>query len=162
MKQFFNAFLNRFELEPMSSMDVRMANPLMLAYVGDGVYELMVRTYMVTAVRGSMNDINRNVIRLVKATSQAYAVKTLEPQLTEEEMRIVKRGRNQKNLSVPKNTPVTTYKYATGFEALLGHLYLDHQYERLEEIVYQSIQLILDNPDTLKKKPADLVVQTNE
>lgn len=136
----------------MGPSEIQMANPLMLAYIGDGIYELMVRSYMVNQVRGSMNDINRNVIRLVKATSQAYAVRTLEPELTETEVRIVKRGRNQKNVSVPKNTPVAEYKLATGFEALLGYLYLDGQEARLEELVIKAIRLIEENPDTVNKK----------
>lgn len=152
MRAFYTDFVTKMDQTTMSSKDIQMANPLMLAYIGDGIYELMVRSYMVNLVRGSMNDINRNVIRLVKATSQSYAVRTLEPELSELEMRIVKRARNQKNVSVPKNTPVAEYKLATGFEALLGYLYLDGQEERLKELVFKAIRLIESNPDTVNKK----------
>lgn len=162
MREFNTSFLSQFNLEPMTSKEIQMANPLMLAYIGDGIYELMVRTYMVHNVRGSMNDINRNVIRLVKATSQSYAIRIIEPELTEAEIRIIKRGRNQKNVSVPKNTPIAEYKLATGFEALLGYLYLDGQYKRLEEIVLKSIQLILDNPNTSNRKTTVVTQQPSE
>jgi ribonuclease-3 family protein len=118
-----------------------MMNPLTLAYIGDGVHEIFVRTYVVTKYKGSINKLNQRVVKMIKATAQAAAIRELQDFLTEEELAVVKRGRNQKSLTVPKNTPVGEYRLATGFEALLGWLFLNGEKERLVQVVAEAIRL---------------------
>lgn len=113
--------------------DVKMMSPLQLAYVGDACYELMVRTFLL-GKNLSVNSLHRKATKYVKAEAQSKIVHKLEDVLSEEEKAIVKRGRNTKSHSNPKNANLIDYKYATGFEALFGYLYLTDQDLRLEEI----------------------------
>lgn len=129
--------------DKLSHHDVEWMNPLKLAYLGDAIFDTYIRTYIVTHFEGNMNDINKRVVQFVKASSQSKIVHHLKDELSEDEWRIIKRGRNQKSISVPKNANVTDYKYATGFEALMGYLYLTDQGDRLYEIVAKAIELIV-------------------
>lgn len=113
--------------------DIKMMSPLQLAYIGDACYELMVRTFLLDK-NLSVNNLHRATIKYVKAEAQAKIVHKLEAVLSEEEKAIVKRGRNTKSHSNPKHANLIDYKYATGFEALFGYLYLTDQDSRLEEI----------------------------
>lgn len=124
----------------LSETQNRMLNPLVLAYIGDAVHEMMVRTYVINQYPGSVNKLNQRVVAMIKATAQAEAFRQMESELTEEEIGMVKRGRNTKSMTVPKNTSVAEYRLATGFEALLGWLYLTGQEERLKEIVVKAIR----------------------
>lgn len=112
-------------------------NVLTLAYLGDAVYELAIRTYLLEQGIVKVNELQKQAIPFVSAKGQAsYLVKLLELDfLTEEEKDIVFRARNHKGSRHPKNTDIITYKYATGFEALIGYLYLEHKQERIEEIM---------------------------
>nr|WP_300003300.1 ribonuclease III domain-containing protein [Tissierella sp.] len=123
----------------LSEEDIKMMGPLQLAYVGDACYELMVRTYLLDK-NLSVNNLHRETIRYVKAKSQALIVHSLEEILTEKEKSVIKKGRNTKTNSNPKNADLIDYKYSTGFEALFGYLYLSNQEERLSEIFNQIIQ----------------------
>lgn len=122
----------------LSAEDIAMLSPLQLAYIGDGVYELFIRTYLLDGKR-NVNQMNKLARKLVNAESQAIIVTALEDQLSQKEARIVKRGRNAKIKSSPKNMDIMDYKYATGFEALIGYLYLREEYERLYEIIETSL-----------------------
>ncbi len=113
--------------------DIKMMSPLQLAYVGDACYELMVRTFILDK-NLSVNQLHRKATAYVKAEAQADIVHGLEELLTEEEKGIIRKGRNTKTNSNPKNANLIDYKYATGFEALFGYLYLTNQDIRLEEI----------------------------
>lgn len=113
--------------------DIRMLSPLQLAYVGDAVYELLIRTYLLT-MDSKVNMLHKKATKYVKAKGQADIVHRIEDKLTEEEKTIVKKGRNAKSNSSPKNADLLDYKYATGFESLFGYLYLTNQDKRLEEI----------------------------
>ena len=108
--------------------DVKMLSPLVWAYVGDGVYELFIRTYLV-------NTSNAKPHKYVKAGAQSAILEKIKDKLTDEELDIVRRGRNTDNHHLPKNSNIAEYSYSTGFEALLGYLYLTKQDERLEEIL---------------------------
>jgi ribonuclease-3 family protein len=110
-------------------------SPLALAYVGDAVYELFVRRYLIMKGMAKVNDLHREAVIFVKATTQAKIIHELEQELSDEERKIVKKGRNAKSGQIPKNTGTIEYRYSTGFESLLGYLYLDGQLERLEEIL---------------------------
>ncbi|MDP3386155.1 MAG: ribonuclease III domain-containing protein [Eubacteriales bacterium] len=114
--------------------DPRLMSPLQLAYIGDAVYELLVRSYLIENHDMNVNDLHRKAILFVKAEAQAEAFRFVENSLTEEELRIVKRGRNAKSVTVPKNAKLTDYKYATGLEALFGYLYMSNQTQRIEEL----------------------------
>ena len=113
--------------------DIKMMGPLQLAYVGDACYELMVRTFLLDK-NLSVNQLHRKATNYVKAEAQADIVHDLEELLTEEEKDIIRKGRNTKTNSNPKNANLIDYKYATGFEALFGYLYLTNQDIRLTEI----------------------------
>lgn len=113
--------------------DIKMMSPLQLAYVGDACYELMVRTFLLDK-NLSVNQLHRKATNYVKAEAQADIVHDLEELLTEEEKDIIRKGRNTKTNSNPKNANLIDYKYATGFEALFGYLYLTNQDIRLTEI----------------------------
>jgi len=114
--------------------DIRMLSSTQLAYIGDAVYELFIRTHILSKRNISVNELHKEAIQYVKAKSQAEIILSLEDRLTEEEWSFVKRGRNAKSTSVPKNANLIDYKYATGFEALIGYLYLSGQDKRILEI----------------------------
>ncbi|MDI9463443.1 MAG: ribonuclease III domain-containing protein [Bacillota bacterium] len=107
---------------------------LLLAYVGDAVFELYVRAKLVRKQRLPVRAIHKKATCMVRASGQDEALRLLEPFLTEEEAEIVRRGRNTKS-RVPQNARVSSYRRATGFEALLGWLYLDGRHERLQELL---------------------------
>ncbi len=123
--------------------EAKRLNPLQLAFLGDGVYELFIRGYLLsdnTAL--NVHKLHKEAITYVKAHGQSEIVKAIEKELTEEELYIFKRGRNAKSATVPKNADVTEYRFATGFEALVGYLYLIDNEERLEFILKKSIEII--------------------
>ncbi|MCW3491061.1 Mini-ribonuclease 3 [Dethiobacter alkaliphilus] len=109
-------------------------SPLMLAYVGDAVYELFVRQKLSRQKALPVRQLHRRATRLVRAEGQDAALGQIEPLLSEEEAEIVRRGRNTKS-RVPKNADMAAYRRATGFEALLGWLYLNGEHHRLEELL---------------------------
>ena len=127
---------------------VRMMHPLVLAYVGDTVYDLFVRTYLIHTYDIPVHQLHMKSISFVKAGSQSETLHDIEELLTEEEKYIVRRGRNAKSGTIPKNADVTEYRWATGFESLLGYLYLTGQEERLCEI----LRFVLDTRQQ-KEKP---------
>lgn len=116
-------------------------HPLVLAYVGDAFFSLYVRTKLLYYEQGKVRVLHSHGSKMVSATLQAYALKELEPELTENEVDIVRRGRNAKS-TVPKSASVGDYRYSTGFEALLGYLYLSDNKVRLTELVDQAFVII--------------------
>lgn len=120
--------------------EVNLMSPLVWAYVGDAVYELYIRTYLVGTTKLNPHKLHIESIKYVKAASQAHILETLMPELSEEEQNIVRRARNTQNHHLPKNANVTEYMYSTAFEGLIGYLYLTGQNNRLEEILEKCIQ----------------------
>lgn len=118
----------------LSNGDIRMFNPLVLAYVGDTVYDTFVRTMLVSGGSIQVNKLHKRAIKFVQAKAQAEILEKLSHILTEDEQDIVRRGRNTKSATVPKNADIMDYRHATGFEALIGYLYLTGNLERLMEI----------------------------
>lgn len=115
---------------------------LVLAYVGDSVYEVYVRTRLISEHPDMpVYKLHKEAIRYVKAHAQSESLERIISLLTDEETAIYKRGRNAKSATVPKNADVTEYRRATGFEALLGYLYLDGQNERLEYLMKKSFEI---------------------
>lgn len=123
--------------------EARMLNPLQLALIGDAAYEIFIRNYILSKnTELSAHKIHVEAIKYVKAKAQSDIILNLEEHLTEEELSIYKRGRNTKSFTVPKNADVRDYRTATGFEALVGYLYLTNQKQRLEFVFNKSIEII--------------------
>lgn len=135
--------LDDLRIREFSKDEARMLNPLQLALIGDGVFEVFIRNYILTENTAlSANKIHVRAIGYVKAKSQAYIMHEIENFLNEEEEAVYKRGRNTKSATVPKNADVRDYRMATGFEALIGYLYLIGNKERLDFIFNKSIEII--------------------
>lgn len=121
--------------------DVRTYSPLTLAYIGDAVYELAVRTVIVERANRSANDLHKRAVRYAKAPAQALMIQALSEELSEEEEAVYRRGRNAKSYTTAKNASVADYRKATGFEAVMGWLYLTGQTERLLFLIKRGIEL---------------------
>jgi len=135
--------LDDLRMKEFSKDEARMLNPLQLALIGDGVFEVFIRSYILTKNTSlSANKIHVKAIGYVKAKSQSCIMHQIEEYLNEEEEAVYKRGRNAKSPTVPKNAEVRDYRMATGFEALIGYLYLIGNKERLEFIFNKSIEII--------------------
>jgi ribonuclease-3 family protein len=129
----------------------RLLSPLVYAYIGDAVYELFVRNKIIA----ENPDLTPYLYYLrttmyVKASSQAMAIKKLYEELDEDEKRIVKRGRNAKPKTIPRNAKLSDYKYATALEALIGYLYLENNIERLNYILSQTYDIITEEYSNAK------------
>lgn len=127
---------------PLTPQTARGYSPLALAFVGDSIYEAFIRTKLLLAANQSAAKLHRTAVSFVRAGAQALAMQALLPLLTEEEADIYKRGRNAHSHTVPKNADVTEYRAATGFEALVGYLYLSGQTDRLTHVMEQAYNVI--------------------
>ena len=127
-------------------LDVKQLNSLSLAYMGDAVYEVYVRRHLLYHQSVKPARLHKEATRYVSAKAQASIIHTFiqTESLTEEELTVVKRGRNARSATVPKNTDVQTYRYSTGFEALIGYLYLLNRIERMEALIQLSFEVIKD------------------
>ncbi|RQD67012.1 MAG: Mini-ribonuclease 3 [Tindallia sp. MSAO_Bac2] len=122
-------------------VDTKMISPLTMAYMGDAIFELFVRDQLVTRSEIPVNKLHLKAIEYVKAASQAKIAHVLKNQLTEEEQWMVRRGRNQKS-TAPKNAELSEYRYATGFEALIGYLYYQNKTERMLHIMTKGMEIL--------------------
>jgi ribonuclease-3 family protein len=125
---------------PENVSEVNTMSPLTWAYIGDSVYELYIRQYLINTTKLKPHKLHIEAIKYVKAGAQAKILEKIKQSLTEEEQEIVKRGRNAENHHLPKNATVQEYMYSTGFEALIGYLYLTKQDERLKEILELCVE----------------------
>lgn len=133
MEKGIDAYIKeQFEIEPV---DIRTYSPLTLAYIGDGIYDLVIRSIVVGRGNTKAANLHRETSRLVKAKTQAEMIERLLPHLTQEEEEVYRRGRNAKSPTMAKNATMSDYRKATGFEALMGYLYLMDEFERLVELV---------------------------
>ena len=130
-----------------NEIDINLLSPLTWAYVGDSIYELLIRTHLVNKTKLKPHSLHIEAIKFVKAKSQADILKRLEAYLTEEEKEIVRRGRNAENHHLPKNANVEEYMYSTAFEALIGYLYLMKKENRLKVIIEKTIELLEGGKD---------------
>ena len=112
-------------------------NSLVLAYLGDSIYEIIVRKYLISRGIAKVKDLQKESIKYVSANSQASFLKEMMDNnyFTEDELRVIMNARNHKNNHKPKNCDIITYKYATGLEALIGYLYLNNNKNRIDEIM---------------------------
>ena len=116
-------------------VDIRTYSPLTLAYIGDGIYDLIIRTVVVERGNRAAANLHKKSIKFVNATTQAAMLETIKEELSEEEQGVYRRGRNAKSYTTAKNASIGDYRKATGFEALLGYLYLQDRMDRVIEIV---------------------------
>jgi ribonuclease-3 family protein len=121
-------------------VDIRTYSPLTLAYIGDGIYDLVIRSLVVAKGNTKAGELHKRTSQIVKAHTQAEMMKVIEPLLTEEEADIYRRGRNAKSPTMAKNATMSDYRKATGFEALMGWLYLQDEFERLVELVKAAVE----------------------
>ena len=128
-----NAYMN--EVFQMEEVDIQTYSPLALAYIGDCVYDLVIKSLVLNEGNRQVQKLHQDTSKLVQASTQSLMMRTMQEHLTEEEHGVYKRGRNAKSVTPAKNQTVTDYRRATGFEALLGYLYLKKDFKRLIDLV---------------------------
>ncbi|MCI8389997.1 MAG: ribonuclease III [Roseburia sp.] len=124
----------------MPDVDVRTYSPLTLAYIGDGVFDLVIRSLVVAGGNTRASALHRRTSQIVKARTQAQMIERLLPELTQEEEEIYRRGRNAKSPTMAKNATMSDYRKATGFEALVGWLYVRDEFPRVVELVRAGVR----------------------
>ena len=124
----------------LKEVDIRTYSPLTLAYIGDSIYDLIIRTVVVERGNEPANKLHRKTVTFVKAGTQSEMIELLLPELTEEELAVYKRGRNAKAYTSAKNASIGDYRKATGLEALMGYLYLTDRPERIMELIQTGLQ----------------------
>lgn len=133
------------EVLGLPETDVDSYSPLVLAYMGDCVYDLIIKSMVVSRGNKQVHRMHEETSSYVQASAQSRMMRAMQPHLTEEEHAIYRRGRNTRSVSAAKNQTITDYRRATGFEALVGYLFLKKRYARLMEIVKIGL-------DSLEKK----------
>ena len=123
------------ELFSLESVDVNQYSPLTLAYMGDCIFDLIIKSLVVNKGNKQVQKLHQETSWYVQASSQSLMMRAMQEHLTEEEHAVYKRGRNAKSISAAKNQSITDYRRATGFEALLGYLYLKKEWKRLFELI---------------------------
>ncbi len=137
MEESIKYLKEQFQLPPV---DIRTYSPVVLAYIGDAVYELMIRTILVDQGNRQANTLHKKASTYVKASAQAAMAEAFLPDLTEEELQYFKRGRNAKTVSMAKHATMHDYRHATGFEALMGYLYLTDQMNRMIDLIKMGME----------------------
>lgn len=127
------------ELFHLEDQDLRSYSPLTLAYIGDGVYELIIRTILVKKGNCPVNRLHKKASSLVKAGAQSAIMEVIEEKLTPEELSVYRRGRNAHSPTMAKHATMADYRRATGFEALMGYLYLKEDYARMLTLIRMGI-----------------------
>lgn len=137
MEESIKYLKGQFQLPPV---DIRTYSPVVLAYIGDAVYELIIRTILVDQGNRQASTLHKKASTYVKASAQAAMAESFLPDLTEEELQYFKRGRNAKTVSMAKHATMHDYRHATGFEALMGYLYLTDQMNRMIDLVKMGME----------------------
>lgn len=138
----FDSYMH--EIFQMQEVDIQSYSPLALAYIGDSIYDLIIKSLVLNEGNKQVNKLHKETSTYVQASAQSLMMRTLQELLTEEEHAIYKRGRNAKSVSPAKNQSLTDYRRATGFEALMGYLYLKKEWKRMLDLVKIGL-------DSLKK-----------
>lgn len=123
------------ELFQMKEVDINEYSPLTLAYIGDSIYDLIIKSLVVNEGNKPVQKLHKETSSFVQASAQSQMMRKIQEYLTEEEHAIYKRGRNAKSVSPAKNQSITDYRRATGFEALMGYLYLKKEWKRMLELI---------------------------
>lgn len=130
------SLLKKLKIEfECGEVDIRTYSPLTLAYIGDGIYDLIIRTVVVERGNRAAANLHKKSIKFVNAATQAVMVEAIKEELSEEEQSVYRRGRNAKSYTTAKNASIGDYRKATGFEALLGYLYLQDRMDRVIALV---------------------------
>lgn len=136
----------------LDDLDMKTYSPLTLAYIGDSIYDLVIRTLVICQGNCPANKLHKRSSALVKASAQAEMIEKIMPILTDEEKQIYKRGRNAKSYTMAKNASMLDYRKATGFEALMGYLYLENQMHRMIDLVKEGIRNLENVDSNVQKK----------
>ena len=136
MEKKINSYIK--EQFSIGEVDIKTYSPLTLAYIGDGIFDLVIRTIVVGKGNTKANQLHQHTSHIVKAASQAKMIDALEDDLTEEEADIYRRGRNAKSPTMAKNASMVDYRKATGFEALLGALHHSGNHDRIHELLDEA------------------------
>lgn len=129
-----------FETFGLEEQDLRTYSPLTLAYIGDAIFELVVRTVLAERKNTQAEKLHKAATKIVKAGTQALMIEAIKEELSEEEMAVFKRGRNAKAVTKAKNATMSEYRRATGFEALMGWLYLKGDIERMIQLIHLGVE----------------------
>lgn len=119
----------------LTDMEAEVYSPLVLAYIGDCVFDLIIKSMVISKGNKQVQKLHEETSKYVQASAQSAMMRAMQPHLTEEEHAVYRRGRNTRSVSPAKNQSITDYRRATGFEALIGYLYLKREYDRLMELV---------------------------
>lgn len=130
--------------EDIKKEDIMMMHPLKLAFIGDAIYELIVRTHILS-LNTNLKNLHKIKVNLVNAKAQTRLLTVIEPNLNEVELEIVRRGRNTKAKTIPKNQSVSDYRHATALEALLGYLFLSYKEDRIMELMKKGLELNVES-----------------
>lgn len=123
------------QIPGMKPVDIKTCSPLALAYIGDCVFDLIIKLMVTGRGNRQVHKLHEETSHYVQASAQSYMMRAMQEQLTVEEHAVYRRGRNARSVSPAKNQSITDYRRATGFEALIGYLYLNGEYERLTKLV---------------------------
>jgi len=137
--EYFKKIFETFDNQEADKLNPGNFSPLVLAYIGDAIYEVFVRTIVISDGNAPVNKLHIKSISYVKAKAQADTLRELNDMLTPEEQNVARRGRNAKSGTIPKNADLIEYKHATGFESLIGYLYLKKDFDRLLFILKAAI-----------------------
>ena len=140
MENMINSYIK--EQFGIADVDIRTYSPLTLAYIGDGIFDIVIRSVVVAKGNSRANDLHKRTSKIVKAHTQALMIEALEGELTEEEADIYRRGSNAKSGTMAKNASMSDYRKATGFEALMGYLYLKDDFERIVFLTKRAMELL--------------------
>ena len=128
------------EMLELKEVDVNSYSPLVLAYIGDCIYDLIIKTMVISGGNTQVHKLHEETSTYVQASAQSLMMRAIQPCLSEEEHAVYRRGRNSRTVSPAKNQSITDYRRATGFEALIGYLYLKKEYHRILELVKTGLQ----------------------
>ena len=131
-----------FQTFKLKETEPETYSPLVLAYIGDNIFDLIIKSIILNRGNRQVEKLHRETSDLVQASTQSALMRTIQPLLTTEELAIYKRGRNAKSVSPAKNQSITDYRRATGFEALVGYLYLKKEFNRLTELVRIALEAL--------------------
>ena len=130
------------DLFQLKEVDIREYSPLVLAYIGDCIYDLVIKTLVINEGNTQVQKLHKKTSALVQASAQSQMMRVIQEHLTEEERGVYKRGRNAKSVTPAKNQSITDYRRATGFEALMGYLYLKKDWKRMLDLIKMGLDSI--------------------
>lgn len=130
------------EVFRMKEVDIKAYSPLTLAYIGDSIYDLMIKTLVINEGNKQVQKLHKETSSYVQASAQSKMMRVLQEELTDEERAVYKRGRNAKSVSPAKNQSLSDYRRATGFEALIGYLYLQKEWKRMTDLIKMGLDSI--------------------